>query len=140
MEVITKSRIITQQVLNESTGELEHKSFREEKSSKTIRGGFNIMYHKTYEEITEAVITSKKDVQLFNWVTNRFTYARIESTILYGDCPIEVAQSKFSTFIKRLLTIGYIKRVARGIYRLNPFVYVPFRADGPLLQKEWNEL
>ena len=140
MEVITKSIIITQKVLNESTGELETKSFKEEKSSKTIRGGFNLMYHKSYEEITETVITSKKDMQLFNWITNRFTYARIESTVLYSECPINVAQSKFATFVKKLVTVEYLKRVSRGIYRLNPYVYVPFRANGELLQKEWNEL
>lgn len=107
---------------------------------KQIKGGFNMMYHKSYEEVTEQAITSNKDLKLFNWVTNQFTYVRVESPIVYSVCPIEVSQPKFSKFIKLLLQLKYIKRIARGIYRLNPFIYVPFRADASALQAEWKSL
>lgn len=140
MEVVTKSDIITKQVLNELTGELESKTFREELRRKTIRGGFNLMYHKSYEQVTEAVVKSNIDMQLFNWVTNKFTYQKVDVPLVYSECSIRVAQSKFSVFIKRLLDERYILRISRGVYRLNPFIYVPFRADGSELQEEWNRI
>ncbi|MBD3842844.1 MAG: hypothetical protein IE909_13360 [Campylobacterales bacterium] len=96
-----------------------------------------MLYHKSYEEVTEQVIKSNMDMKLFNWITNRFTYQRIESTILYSECPIKISQSQFAKMIKKLQEVGYIRRVARGIYRLNPFMYLPFKADGSELQKEW---
>jgi hypothetical protein len=137
VEFVTKNTIITKQVLNNNTGELESIDFREVRDKTKIRGGFNMIYHKSYEEITEAVITSNKDLKLFNWITNQFTYARVEAPLVYSICDIDVSQPKFSKFIKQLVKLEYICRVAHGIYRLNPFIYVPFKADASILQKEW---
>jgi len=140
LEYITRSEIITHRVLNDNTGELETKDFKQLSISKNIKGGFNLIYHKRYEDITEEVVNSKKDIKLFNWVTNQFTYRRIETPIVYSICTVEVSQSQFAKFIKKLVKLKYILRVSRGIYRLNPFMYVPFRADAVELQKEWREL
>jgi len=140
MTVTTKSEIISHKILNEVTGEIEPKDFQQVKESKQIRGGFNLMYHKSYEEITEQVIKSSTDVKLFNWVTNQFTYQRIETPITYSVCKVRVSQPQFSRMIKHLVELDYLLRVSRGIYRLNPFIYVPFKAGAEELQKEWNEL
>ena len=140
MEVVTKLDIITKQVLNETTGELESKTFREEKTKTTVRGGFNLMYHKSYEEVTEAAVKSNTDIKVFNWITNRFTYQKVDVPLLYNDCTIEISQPQFTRLIKRLLDLSYLKRTGRGIYRLNPFIYLPYKADGAELQKEWKEL
>lgn len=140
MEYTTKSDIIHKQVLNKKTGELEDKEFQEVKKSKQIKGGFNMIYHKSYEEIMEEVIKSNKDLKLFNWITNRFTYQRIESPIIYSECEIDISQPSFSKMVKKLNDLEYIIRVSRGIYRLNPFIYVPFRGDATELQKEWKQI
>ena len=110
------------------------------RNRKNIRGGFNMIYHKSYEEVTEEAIKSNNDIKLFNWVTNQFTYARVEVPLVFGDCPISVSQSTFSRMIKTLVTLGYIKRVSRGLYRLNPYIYIPYKADGSELQAEWLKL
>lgn len=138
MEYVTKSTIVSHQVLNTDSGELEHRDFIEVQKTKQVRGGFNLMYHKSYEEVTEQVITSNADLRLFNWVTNQFTYKRVEVPLIYSQCTVQVSQPKFSKFIKRLIDVGYIRRIARGIYKLNPNIYVPFRADAAELQAEWN--
>ena len=135
-----KNTIVTKKVLNENTGELELTKFDEVKKRKNIRGGFNMIYHKSYEEVMEEVIKSNKDVKLFNWVTNQFTYARVEVPLTFSVCPIQVSQPQFAKTIKKLLELQYILRVSRGIYRLNPFMYLPFRANAEELQKEWKEL
>jgi predicted transcriptional regulator len=140
VEVTTKYQIITKQVLNENTGELESKVFREEKETKRLRGGFTMIYHKSYEEITEQAIKSNKDIKLFNWITGRFTYQRIEVPLQHSTCELDISQPQFSRMIKKLIELNYIKRVSRGIYRLNPFIYLPFKSDGQLLQQEWNQL
>jgi hypothetical protein len=132
--------IITKKVLNENTGELEYTRFDEIKERKNVRGGFNMIYHKSYEEVMESVIKSNKDIKLFNWITNQFTYARVEVPLTYSICPIEVSQPQFAKTIKKLLELQYIIRVGRGIYRLNPFIYLPFRANAEELQEEWREL
>lgn len=140
MEYITKQVIIAHQVLNETTGELENKDFVEVSKAKKIKGGFNMIYHKSYEQITEEAIKSNKDLKLFNWITNRFTYNKVEVPLVFTECPIDVSQPQFSRMIKQLNELDYIMRVSRGIYRLNPFIYVPFRASAEELQHEWETI
>ncbi len=98
------------------------------------------MYHKNYEEITESVINSNKDLKLFNWITNQFTYKRIETSLSFLDCTVSVSQTQFAKMLKKLVDIKYIKRRKRGIYRLNPYIYVPYNANGSELQEEWNNI
>jgi hypothetical protein len=140
MLVITKLDIVTHKILNENTGELEEKSFKEEFTRKQVKGGFNMIYHKAYEEVTEEVIKSNQDLKLFNWVTNKFTYAQVEVMLTHPTCPLKISQPKFSKFIKALVEMQYLLRVSRGLYRLNPFIYLPYRAEAETLQMEWNEL
>ena len=140
MEYITKNSIITHKVLNDNTGELESKDFMEIQKRKLVKGGFILMYYKSYEQITESVITSNKDLKLFHWITNQFTKNRIESAITHTACTVDVSQPKFSKFVKQLVELDYLRRVSRGIYRLNPFVYVPYQANAEELQSEWIKL
>lgn len=140
MEYVTKNSIITHKVLNDNTGELESKDFMEIRKRKLVKGGFILMYYKSYEQITESVITSNKDLKLFHWITNQFTKNRIESAITYTACTVDVSQPKFSKFVKQLVELNYLRRVSRGIYRLNPFVYVPYQSNAETLQAEWIEL
>ena len=140
MEYTTKSTIISKRVLNDATGEIETLDFREETKTKRIRGGFNMIYHKSYEDVMETSVKSNRELKLFNWITNRFTYQRVESAIVYSECKLDISQPAFSKLVKHLVNINYLFRVARGIYRLNPYIYVPFRADASTLQREWDEL
>ena len=119
-----------------SCHEIEH----DKPFMKKIKGGFNMIYHKSYEQITEEAIKSNKDLKLFNWITNRFTYNKVEVPLVFTECPIDVSQPQFSRMIKQLNELDYIMRVSRGIYRLNPFIYVPFRASAEELQHEWETI
>ena len=140
MEFYTTVNIIPKKVLNENTGELEDKQFIEKKYKKRIKGGSNIMYHLDFFEIERQAIKSQKDVELFVWITNQFTYKQVEAHISYSKCPIKISESQYKKMIRRLLDLGYLMRISRGVYRLNPFVYVPYKADASELQKEWIEL
>ena len=134
------NHIMTHKVLNEDTGELESKDYKELKEISHLRGGFNLIYHKTYEEVTESAVKSNTDMKLFNWITNQFTYQKVDVPLYYNDCTIKISQPQFSRIIKRLIELDYLKRTNRGIYRLNPFIYLPYKANGSELQKEWKIL
>ena len=139
MEYISSRESITHKVLNEDTGELESKEFKEEKKKKYIKGGFNMIYHKNYEEVMEIVVHSQKEMKLFNWITNQFTYKQVETAISYSDIENLISRSQFNKMVKKLVEIGYLMRVKRGVYRLNPFIFLPYRADAEELQREWKE-
>ena len=131
---------ISKKVLNEDTGELESKEFKEQYKKSSIRGGFNLMYHGKYEEVTEQALKSGTDIKIFNWITNSFKYQKVDVPLTYDRCKIKVSKAQFSKVLKRLVELKYIKRTSRGIYRLNPFIYVPYKANGAELQQEWEEL
>ena len=135
----TVNTIITQQVLNKSTGELESTDFKQVATYKNTRGGFNMIYHIKYEEIMEEAINSKKELMLFNWITNKFTYQRVETPLPFSEVDF-ISKRQFSQMIKLLVIKKYIQRVSKGVYRLNPFIYLPFRADASELQKEWKSM
>ena len=143
MELVTKYDIVTHTILNESTGELESKDFIETFKKKKMRGGFNLIYHNPYEEIMELVVNSNKEMKLFNWVTNQFSKNRVETYVTFSVCKedgIEISKRQFSEMVKILVREKYLMRIRRGIYRLNPFIYLPTMADAESLQREWKEL
>lgn len=107
--------------------------------NKNIKGGFNMIYHKAYEDIMEEVINSKKELKLFNWITNKFTYQRIEVPLPFTEVSF-ISKRQFSEMIKKLVELKYIQRISKGLYRLNPFIYLPYRSDATQLQQEWNDI
>ena len=136
----TTSNIISIDVLNRGTGEVIPTAFQQIKTSNGLKGGFNMLYHKSYEEVTESAIKSNTDMKVFNWITNRFTYQKVDVPLVYSECSISISQPQFTRLVKRLIVLKYLTRTSRGIYRLNPFIYVPYRANGAELQKEWTNI
>ena len=104
MEFTTYSGILTQQVLNENTGELEVKHYREEIKRTKLKGGFAMVY-KDYDTILENVITSNMDMKLFQLIKSSFTHARIEvvlsSTTI--SAKLGISKPKVTRFIKQRL-------------------------------------
>ena len=141
MEFTTYSGILTQQVLNETTGELEVKQYREEIKRTKLKGGFSMVY-KDYDTILENVITSNMDMKLFQLIKSSFTHARIEvvlsSTTI--SAKLGISKPKVTRFIKQLVDLHFLKRVDKATYRMNPFIFIPFKSNGSLLQEEWKEL
>ena len=141
MQITTSYDSISKQVLNQATGELEWKQFKEVKERKRVKGGFKMVY-KSYDEATINIITSTLDLKILIYIRDLFTYARTENVLSKIDIAkaMEVSQPKVSTIIKKMVDTNLLMRVSRGTYRLNPFMYLPFRANGEELQDEWNNL
>ena len=141
MEYYKTSESITKKVLNEASGSLEEVVFRTEKERKRIKGGF-AMYYKSYEEAVANIINSKLDYTILVEIKRQFTYARIECVISATNLAqsLGCAKSKVNTVLSAMVKEQMLLKVARGIYRLNPYMVLPFRADGELLQNEWTQL
>ena len=141
MEFVETFGIITKQVLNENTGELESKQFKEERTKKRLRGGFSMVY-KSYDEALLEVVRSSKDLECVLCIRNMFTYQRVECVISKHDVAAMtgVSHQKATAVIASMVASGILKRVARGVYRLNPFMYLPFQANGEQLQSEWRSI
>lgn len=133
--------IITKKVLNENTGELEVKDFKEVKKLSTVKRGFFMLY-KSYEEAVENCINSKLDYSILLEVKNSFSYARIECVISPTDISkkLNCSKRKVTSIIKKMTENKILMKVSKGVYRLNPYMVIPYRSNGEELQKEWTEL
>ena len=141
MDYVKSIDIISKKVLNETTGEIENVDFGQIKTRSKIKGGFG-MFYKSYEEAVENIINSKLDYTVLLEVKNQFTYARIECVISATDIAKKVGctKSKVNKVISSMVAEQLILKVARGVYRLNPFMVIPFKSESELLQSEWKEL
>jgi len=141
MDYITTKHSITHKVLNEDTGELESKQFSEQKQRKRIKGGFRMVY-LDYDKALLQIIKSAKDLELVISIRDTFTYQQVEVHLSPTDMHTTtgIAKSKITEVIKRMVTTELLKKVKRGTYRLNPYMYLPYRGDGEQLQAEWNNL
>jgi len=134
-------RIITQFVLDKNTGEVKPVDFKEEFKTKRIRGGFRMVY-KEYDKAISEIISSKKDYDIVIYIRDKFTYNKIEVYLSSTDISkaMNVSKSKVDLLIKKMKENYLLLKISRGVYRLNPFMYIPYRSDAESLQKEWNEL
>ena len=134
-------RIITEQILNKATGELESVDFKEEFKRKRIRGGFSMVY-TAYDEALLNCVKSNLDFQLITSIRSKFTYARIEVVLSPTALAKELSTSKqkVTKLLKGLIENKFLLRVAKGTYRLNPYMYVPYHSNGEELQREWDIL
>lgn len=138
MQVTTVSDIITKQVLNELTGELESTSYKQMRETKTIRGGFYMIY-KSYDEALLDIVKSNKDLQIVVNIRNKFTSSKSEVELSASDICIHLGttRQKIHSLLKRMESVKLIRKAGRMSYRLNPFMYIPYHANGSELQADW---
>ena len=99
------------------------------------------MVYKSYDEALLQIIKSRTDMELVIHIRDLFTYQRTENVLSKTDISkLGVSEQKVTTIIKRMLDAGLLLRVARGIYRLNPYMYLPYKANAETLQTEWNDI
>lgn len=142
MEIITTVKSISHQVLNELTGELEYKTFNENPiKKKIVKGGWRMTY-PAYDEALISIVKSGKDLEVVTYIRELFTKNRVENVLSKTDLAkaLDVSDQKITDIINRMLSVKLLMRVSRGVYRLNPFMYLPCQSEGPVLQKEWKEL
>ena len=136
-----KYTIITENIINSQTHEITTKDFKEILPRSKLRGGFILIYPKKYDEVMIEVIQGTKDLRVFLHIKNSFTKTKVEISLNARKISetLEVSTPKVTSVIGKMLKADMLMRVERGIYRMNPFIYIPYKSD-PDLQSEWLEL
>jgi len=138
---IKTTKIVTHIILNEDTGELTNKDFREVQEYKKVRQGFRMVY-KSYDEVLLQIVKSNLDLKIVTSIRDMFTYNIIEVGISAIDLSkkLNTSKQKVNKIIKTMVEYRLLKRVRRGVYRLNPYMFIPYKSEAELLQKEWNDI
>ena len=138
---IKTTKIVTHIILNEDTGELTNKDFREVQEYKKVRQGFRMVY-KSYDEVLLQIVKSNLDLKIVTSIKDMFTYNIIEVGISAIDLSkkLNTSKQKVNKIIKTMVDYRLLKRVRRGVYRLNPYMFIPYKSEAELLQKEWNDI
>ena len=133
---------MTKIILNEDSGELEKQLFtRDVKQKSRGKQGWTKMYKNGYDMVM-LNLNSKLEMRLFIAIRDSFTRNRVEVNISQVKLVEEfnTTKSTVSRFIKKLVEIEFLMKIDRGVYRMNPFIYVPYQEDALMLQKEWEEM
>ena len=134
------STSIPMEVLNPETGEFETKRFTQDSTYNTgIKQGWRRMYI-AYDEVMEH-LNSQKEIQMFIHIRNLFTKSKpnvnINQTKLAKE--FDVNRVTLNRFVKKLTSVEFINKEDDSSYRMNPYMFIPYRADAKTLQEEWNE-
>jgi len=100
------------------------------------------MVYREYDVAVLQVIRSQKDLEILLRVRELFSKSRVEVPIDAKAIAskADTVPSKVNVVRKKMEDVDLLKRVARGIYRMNPYMYVPTMVDSERLQKEWDLL
>ena len=134
--------IIQETVLDKETGELHSKDFIEIVSFKpTKKQGWCAMYKTMYDEVMMS-LHSRLEMRVFIHIRDSFTIKKQE--VHFNKTTIAKEFSSTRPTISRIFTklekLEAIKHLKDGVYRLNPYMYIPYQANGLELQKEWDAL
>ncbi len=137
-----KIKIYTELVCDKETGELSTRDYTEISIRKKLRGGFNIVYMNEYEKASLNVVYSNLDFRLLSQIRSLFKKTQTEVNIPISKLAKNnnTSRQTVSKVVNKMLQADMIMRISRGIYRFNPYMYIPYGGDGETLQKEWNEL
>ena len=139
-------KIITHKVLNEETGEFETKDFVERRVSAGIAKGWRMVYTNKYQEVLVKVCNGRVSSLLFVWFSSQFNKTHIDVALKYDDAKKVIdglSKTQYHLVLQKLIKNNFLKRSSRGVYRLNPYIYLPYGVNNNMvyrLQKEWNEL
>jgi len=132
------SKSIIKQLLTPNS-EIETIRMREDVTYKEQKKqGWISMYKDGYDK-TIMCLKSDLEKSVFMQVRDMFTRSQTEVNV----SQVKIAKAHKSTaptiskIVKKLVDVGFLMKVSRGVYRMNPFVLVPYQADGLKLQKEW---
>ncbi len=124
---------------NPYTGELEpHKIEKLTEYKPTTKRGWQMIYVKDRNEVILKVRGALRQ-EIFFWIESQFT--KNKSVVVLNQ---ERIAKKFKTtrpyvgsVIKTMVETEYLKKIEKNEYKLNPFFYIPYRADAVELQNQW---
>ena len=134
------SRSISEQVLNVNTGEFETKLFTEDVSyTNNIKRGYRRMY-TGYDEVVIAM-SSPKESEIMIDIRDMFSKERFIISINQSTLAKKhnVSREKVNKLVRKLCEKKLIRKEDNSVYRLNPYIYIPYNANAELMQRQWDE-
>jgi len=135
----SQSKVDVVKVSNPYTGELEpHKIEKLTEYKPTAKQGWQMIYVKDRNEVILKVRGTLRQ-EIFFWIENQFT--KTKSVVVLNQERIAklfgTTRPYVGSVIKTMIATEYIKKIEKNEYKLNPFFYVPYRADAVELQSQW---
>jgi predicted regulator of amino acid metabolism with ACT domain len=95
-----------------------------------------------YEKASVNVVYSNLDFRLLSQIRSLFKKTQTEVAIPISKLAKnnDTSRQTVSKVVNKMLQADMLMRMSRGIYRFNPYMYIPYGGDGESLQKEWNEI
>jgi hypothetical protein len=123
------------------TGEITtYEAILDQKNIAKARGGWNMIY-KDYGEILRS-LSSKNEINIALDIQDSFTHKK--SVVVVDQKKMiekyKISRQAYLRIVKKLIELKFLKKLAPNTFMLNPFMYVPFRADAKALQDEWISL
>ena len=141
MKYVITETIIAKSILNNKTGEVTCEEFIQRKQkNKTFKGGWKIMYSDF--EYVLIKMKSPKEIKALLKLKNMFKASTIQIVINKSTMckDFEMNRVSFSNFITRLISYDFLIELNDKQYRMNPFMYLPYKSSGLELQEEWNKI
>jgi|GEM_PF-4206977 len=130
--------IITKSILNDITGEIKREEFVFKKSKiDKIKGGWRVTY-KDFDYILLSM-KSPKEIKMLLYIRDLFksSLSRVVINKTAVSKNIDTTRATLSKFITRLIEYDFLMELEDKQYLMNPFMYIPFKANGKELQDEW---
>jgi hypothetical protein len=141
LKYIITETIITKNILNNKTGEIDEEEFIQRKSkSRTSKGGWRMMYSDF--EYVLINMKSQKEIKALIQLKNMFK-ASISQIVINKSTMCKnfgMTRVTFSNFISRLISYNFLIELEDKQYRMNPFMYLPYKSSGRELQDEWERI
>jgi len=85
---------------------------------------------------------SPKEIKALLKLKNIFKASTIQIVINKSTMckDFEMNRVSFSNFITRLISYDFLIELNDKQYRMNPFMYLPYKSSGLELQEEWNKI
>jgi len=141
LKFVTTEVIITKSILNNRTGEITDEEFVQKRSKKeSCKGGWKMMYND-FEYVLIAM-KSPKEIKVLLQLKNMFKASTSQIVINKSTmCKnFGITRVTFSNFITRLIMYDFLIELEDKQYRMNPFMYLPYKSSGKELQDYWQEI
>ena len=129
------------QVLNEN-GEIVPERFTKDNAyKKNGKQGWVKMYKNGYDEV---MMSLKSDLEknIFIKIRDMFTKNQDEVSISQTDLAsiFKTTSPTVNRFMKKMEQIGFLFKVRKGVYRMNPYILTPYQSETQRLQDDWDKL
>ena len=133
--------IISKSVLNNKTGEINQEEFILKKSQvDTAKGGWRMVY-RDFDYILLSM-KSPKEIKMLLEIRDLFKSSKsivvINKTTMCKK--METTRATLSKFITRLVSYNFLMELEDKQYMMNPFMYLPYHANGKEFQDEWIDI